>query len=95
MERVAITDDEVVYRRIFYANTYPPHSKKPSKPPGAVNSTAFVEHSEPMQHISVELERLTTLEECIGRGRGRASPRSPLWTYAASVWMCATPRNLD
>lgn len=61
-----ITDDDVVYRRIFYANTYPPHSKKS---PGAVNSTAFVEYREPMQQISVELARLTTLEDCIGRGQ--------------------------
>ncbi len=64
-----IADDDVVYRRIFSANTYPATSTNPKKQPGAVNSTAFVEYKNPMQQISVELARLTTLDDCIGRGR--------------------------
>lgn len=69
MEQVVITDDDVVYRRLLYESTYPPESKKLSKPPGAVSPAAFIAFGNPMQQISVELKRLTTLEDCIERGR--------------------------
>jgi hypothetical protein len=51
--------------RLFWANVYPPHSKKH---PGKVNSTAFIDRGEPLQRISVERARLTTLDECLRNG---------------------------
>jgi hypothetical protein len=66
MEEVSIDDDDVLYRRLFFANVYPDHHKKS---PGKVNSTAFTDYQEPQQSISVEIAKMTTLDLCIARGR--------------------------
>lgn len=66
MEAVTIDDGDVLFRRLFYANVYPDHHKKS---PGKVNSTAFTDHQEPQQSISVEIAKMTTLDECLARGR--------------------------
>lgn len=66
MEVIPIDDDDLLYRRLFFANVYPDHHKRS---PGEVNSTAFTDHQEPQQSISVEIARMTTLDDCLARGR--------------------------
>ena len=65
MGEVTIGDSDLLYRRLFYTNVNAPHSKRRA---GEVNSTAYIEYDDPLQRISVELAKLTTLEDCMSRG---------------------------
>lgn len=66
MSELTIDDSDLLYRRLFHANIYPENHKKT---PGEVNSTAYTDHGEPQQSISVELARMTTVDSCLARGR--------------------------
>ena len=70
---VDVADSDDLYRRIL-----PYHIK----PDGAVSSAAFKDRrGRPLQRFSVDLARLTTPEECVGR----AGPGFRLITFRAGA----------
>ena len=61
MPEIIVEDDDLLYRRLA-----PAHVRRRD---GTVNSNAYKFNGSPDQHISVELAKMTTAEECAARAR--------------------------
>lgn len=60
LPNVTILDDDSLYRRLHHTQVYED---------GSVKSIAYMFNSKPDPEVSVDLARLTTPEESVGRGK--------------------------